>query len=398
MITIITGTPGTGKTSLVIAMLRDEVAKGRRIYTKGIPELKLPVLNAGNPTTWQAGTWLKIDSYNVDSEADPDDDDGDLMQVESRWQANGNDQSDQGALIVIDEAQSYFRPRGTGKRVPDCIGAFEVHRHQGLDFWLITQRPNLIDSNIRGLTTRHIHLHRGPFGVARIEWAECQDPSSKTSRTLGNRTRYKPDPTVFDLYKSAAEHTKVKVKLPNVFWMLCFVLVAMSAAVYFAGNRISSKMHFDTLGKPAHAESVPREAVQGEKVTLPALPPTGSGAARQARDPAGGGAASISDFMPIKAAVNDSLGRVVGCFASHKKCACQTGTGADAGYPVDKCLEYLGLDALPVRAGTLAGDAITPRERFWAFREREFHRLHPNKSWAESRHYIAGLARKYVPD
>lgn len=39
MITIISGTPGSGKTALIVDMMMDELKKGRKIFTIGIPKL-----------------------------------------------------------------------------------------------------------------------------------------------------------------------------------------------------------------------------------------------------------------------------------------------------------------------------------------------------------------------
>jgi len=254
MITLITGVPGSGKTAYVVQMIMEELKKKRRIYSIGIPDLVashcvpddsqpdgnrcFAVEDAGNPRTWQKGSWLKIQSYELppesEDEFDSDEDVGKSAWVDNEHKESGY--SDYGSLIIIDEAQTFFRPRSSASKVPDYIAAFEVHRHQGLDFWILTQRPNLLDGNLRGLVSRHIHIHTSSMGKRKIEWAECQNPDSRQARGMGNSVRYKPNPKVFDLYRSAQLHTKFKIKLPNTVYILgaCFVILCASVAfLYF---------------------------------------------------------------------------------------------------------------------------------------------------------------------
>src|SRR5256885_16044190 len=63
-----------------------------------------------------------------------------------------------GSVIIIDEVQRIWRPSGPGQKIPDMIALLETHRHRGLDFYIITQGPNLIHANVRALIGRHVHL------------------------------------------------------------------------------------------------------------------------------------------------------------------------------------------------------------------------------------------------
>ncbi|MBK6279115.1 MAG: hypothetical protein IPF57_13690 [Gammaproteobacteria bacterium] len=92
MITLITGTPGAGKTAWIVAELLK--IQGRALYVDGIPELQISHEVAGPLDDWM--TWA------------PD-----------------------GALIVVDECQRIWRPRGTGSKVPESVSALETHRHRG---------------------------------------------------------------------------------------------------------------------------------------------------------------------------------------------------------------------------------------------------------------------------
>lgn len=273
-ITIITGVPGTGKTAFVVSLLEEEAKRGRVIFVDNIPGLQIPHFRAGKITEWQKGTWLHIDRYKRTAPAEVmsrqarNDEDGDEDSGNENWEPNpdvlyteGGEaklrvrdsigqvvgvtdyQSHKGALLVIDECQRHFRPRPSGSAVPDHVAAFEVHRHQGLDIWLITQRVGLIDSNVRGLCGRHIALRSTALGRYKYEWPEVGDVDSKTSRDTAARTRYKLPKHVFGLYKSAEVHTKHGHSLPFMAKALFVIIPAFIFLLYLSYNVIDSKLH-----------------------------------------------------------------------------------------------------------------------------------------------------------
>ena len=252
MITLITGVPGTGKTALVVSMLEQEILAGRVVFTN-ITGLKLPHYRLGKMNEWQTGSWLHIDRYfrkappkkmelcieEDDSNWLPrddvfKDDAGNLRKTlfDKAGFAVGSVEyeSHKGALIVYDECQNTYRPRPAGSPVPDYVSALEVHRKQGLDFWMITQRPLQVDSNLRGLRGKHIALRNMALGRYKYEWPEVGDIESKMSRDNAARTRFKLPKNVFHLYESAEVHTKNKHTLPM---MAKIALVSIPAAVFF---------------------------------------------------------------------------------------------------------------------------------------------------------------------
>lgn len=271
-ITLITGVPGTGKTAFIVSELEKIAATGRVIFVDNIPGLKVEHYRAGNVLDWHKGSWLHIDQYKrtspaVVSAGEESSDDGNENWIPNpevvkdsegalhRLAFNGEGvpvgsvpyESHKGALLVIDEAQRHFRPRPAGSVVPDHVAALEVHRHQGLDIWLVTQRPGLVDANVRALCGKHIALRQTPLGRYKYEWPEVGDIESKTSRDNAARSRYKLPRHVFDLYKSAEAHVKHRISLPMAAKVL---MVALPAAAFFlwqSYTMISAKFH----GKPA---------------------------------------------------------------------------------------------------------------------------------------------------
>ncbi|MBN0764816.1 hypothetical protein JTM21_40815, partial [Pseudomonas aeruginosa] len=57
----------------------------------------------------------------------------------------------QNSIIVIDEAQTFFRTRPQGSKVPEYASALETMRHSGHEVHAITQSPTLIDHHIAEL-------------------------------------------------------------------------------------------------------------------------------------------------------------------------------------------------------------------------------------------------------
>lgn len=283
-IVLITGVPGTGKTAFVVSELEKIAATGRKIFVDNIPDLKVEHYRAGNVLDWHKGSWLHIDNYKRTSPAvalagDADGDSGNenwLPHPEVVKNQDGTLQrlafdalgvpvgsvpyeSHKGALLVIDEAQRHFRPRPAGSVVPDHVAALEVHRHQGLDIWLITQRAGLVDANVRALCGKHIALRQTPLGRYKYEWPEVGDIESKSSRDNAARSRYKLPSHIFGLYKSAEAHVKHKIALPMAAKVLMIALPAVAFFLWQSYSMISSK--FKPKPVPAVVMDLPAPVV-----------------------------------------------------------------------------------------------------------------------------------------
>jgi len=205
MITLITGAPGTGKTAALVSLL-SELGKNRAIHCDGIPDLKLDHVALVDPTKWP--------------ESVPD-----------------------GSIIVIDEVQRVWRPRGPGSKVPPDIAALETHRHRGLDFYVITQAPRLVDTNVRALVGRHVHLRDlGLLGRFWYEWPECAEQCSTTWKQAPIKKRYRLPKAIFNTYKSASEHIKPVRSVPWMVAVLLLALLGTAALAFKSYTMISSKI------------------------------------------------------------------------------------------------------------------------------------------------------------
>lgn len=207
MITLITGAPGAGKTAALVLLLQDTLATtGRQIFVHGIPDLKIPHEVLELPETWPSTV--------------PD-----------------------GSIIIIDEVQNVWRPRGPGQKVPDHVQALETHRHRGLDFYIITQGPNLVDSNVRALVGRHIHLRDiGFLGRWWYEWPETADNCRTAWKNAPIKKKYQLPKKIFGQYKSASLHVKPIRSFPKMFVVAIAALLAVLFLAWRAYGSVTSKM------------------------------------------------------------------------------------------------------------------------------------------------------------
>ena len=203
MLYLITGVPGSGKTLKMISdLMTREDLKNRPLYLEGIPEVKEDV----------------IPHFPIPE--------GESMQTWHKWAPTG-------AILVIDECQRVFRPRPSGSKVPDYVAELETHRHKGIDIFLLTQHPRLIDANVRNLIGHHCHISKTNLGVRRmVEWNACGDPQNRKSIAEGVKSVYTLDKRAFGVYKSAEEHTKINTRLSRVVYIFPVVLAVIIGAGY----------------------------------------------------------------------------------------------------------------------------------------------------------------------
>lgn len=264
MITLITGTPGAGKTAFALDMMirQGRLDNSRKLYVHGIPELKVPheivtcesatcdycstlptsktvfVHIPKKPPTWATATGL-VNSLDLSIVSDAD-----LIEKEIKIEYKKAEDwylfAEHGAILFFDEVQNIHRPRNSSGAVPPSIAAYEVHRHRGLDFFIITQNPSLIDGNLRALVSRHIHLTSSWARRIQFEFPQCKTDLGATVGE-GIKSNYVLPKDVFSLYKSASLHTKLERKKPFVIYLIPVVIFSIAGLFYFEYNRLTSK-------------------------------------------------------------------------------------------------------------------------------------------------------------
>lgn len=184
MITLITGTPGSGKTLYAVTRLIKEINTNpdRPVYSdiKG----------------------LKIEGVHPV----PDD-----------WR-----DTPEGSLLIYDECQyREMFTRARGKTKFQAILDLTTHRHTGRDIWLITQSPHFLHVDVLAVVGEHIHVDR-PMGakLANIyKWRQAeQKPQGRTVKDKAeSRSLFKYDKDIFNYYSSVdvdddkANHKGLKI-------------------------------------------------------------------------------------------------------------------------------------------------------------------------------------------
>lgn len=202
MITLFTGMPGAGKTAAMVDVLASMVGD-RPLFVDGLEGLTLP--------------HTPVDAL--------------------KWHQELPD----GAVLVVDEAQRVWRPRGPSSKVPESVVEMETHRHRGIDIFLTTQSPRLVDSNVRGLVGRHVHIRDvGWYGRWWYEWPETNEGTSW--KMCPNKKRYKLPTRVFDLYTSASTHIKPVRGVPRLLYLALALVVAVVVLGFMVYRSMSARL------------------------------------------------------------------------------------------------------------------------------------------------------------
>jgi zona occludens toxin len=255
------------------------------------------------------------------------------------------------SVIVIDEAQRFYRPRPNGAKVPLHIKMLEYHRHFGCHFILISQAPRLMDIHFRALVEKHVHLDKTWKGGLKYEWIGCRTIEggivSATDKKDAAKSSYRPPKHVFPLYKSSSVHLKTSHKIPTAIWLMLAAIPVFIGLVWFLFHKIKTDHHLgapsvisEASAAPVFASSVPAgfsmapaSAVSGGPAVVPSL---------------------IADFTPSvvgrpeTAPAFNELRKVVvmpvisACIQSAHDCKCYTQQGSQI-YDMDAaaCGSYL---------------------------------------------------------
>jgi zona occludens toxin len=319
VITLITGIPGRGKTALLVSMLMEYEKKAERpLFVMGVPSLKIEHVVAPPVTEW--------------TEMRPSPEDPTLELAYFTFPPN--------SILIVDECQRVYRPRASASKVPPYVAALETHRHTGLDIILLTQKPKLIDTNVRELVGRHIHIRDGLLGRYLYEWPHIADGESRLDRADAAKRKFSPPKEAFSKYKSAEAHTKNKFRVNQLFIYagLALALLAYQSTKVFG--------IFDKYTSPDKTHVVVQE---GD------LPPR-SGAEARAPSPANLSKLSMDNKMPLIEALTPSdphnplsaplyasatppvvAPEIQGCIASTKKCTCFTQQQTPLWIPDEQC-------------------------------------------------------------
>jgi len=295
MITLFTGSPGAGKTAFLVDFLSKNCGD-RPIYSDGLDGLLLP-------------------HFSVDS---------------SDW----HNQLPDGAILVVDEVQRVWRPRGPGAKVPESVSELETHRHRGIDIFVTTQSPRLVDANVRALIGRHIHIRdTGILGRYWYEWPECNE--SMAWKACINKRRVSLPKKAFELYKSASLHTVPQRGIPRALFigiasLLIFTILAFMAYRIIQKSQSpapDNKNNTLTVTNPSNnsiTSDVNKLSIDDRVDFIPRV------SSKPESAPAYDHLRKIS-VMPV----------VVGGYCQGERCKCITQQGTDPGLSNDECRTWI---------------------------------------------------------
>ncbi|WP_312466927.1 zonular occludens toxin domain-containing protein [Stutzerimonas nitrititolerans] len=272
------------------------------------------------------------------------------------------------AMIVIDEAQTFFRVRPNGSAVPKYASALETMRHNGHELHCITQNPGLLDNHFRKLCNSHIHYVRGGKGKVIKRWefekvCMAVETPKRDFANDGEATRVVIDPKYFGVYESVKEGAThhMKFKPPRALYIFGACVLFIGYVGYGVYERRIAKPEglelasAQEISSPGAGHAVPSEnsnsraapvltAEQYVDMRVPRLPDVPSSAPMYdeltrpvAYPKLSCVSSSDSDFVNRnrdRFAVGIRGGSIQGC-----RCNTQQGTRAVVSF--DACLSYV---------------------------------------------------------
>lgn len=327
-INFVTGLPRTGKTLWTLCQVRALAEKEKRqVYTCNIPGITIP-------------GWLEIDH--------PD-----------KWM-----DCPDGAIIIVDELQDFWQKQPPGAKVPLPILDLSKHGKRGIDFYFITQEPDLVHSTPRSLCAHHYFIVRafGSQNVMVYKFERMQLHPDKI-KTKGEKFPWRYNKAAFGWYKSADTHN-IKRKIPLKVWMIPITALIAAGSIYGGIKLFNGVVNGVKDGG----------AIPGQSSALSSLPggPSGNPAVRGsvAVRPVLTGAQYAASFQPRiegfpqTAPRYDDVEKVTqapkpaACIdgikpgAKVRSCACWTQQATPVNVPVDLCRQ--------LAAGGFFDDTLPP--------------------------------------
>lgn len=213
----VTGLPRTGKTLWTLCHVRPKAEKEKRqVYTCNIPGMNVP-------------GWLEIDH--------PD-----------KWM-----EIPDGSIVIVDELQDFWGKAPPGSKVPLPILELSKHGKRGIDFYFITQEPDLVHHTPRSLCQHHYFVVRafGSQNVMIYKFERMQLHPEKV-KTKGEKLPWRYKKEAFNWYKSADTHN-VKRQIPMKVWMIPGAAVVAGLMIWLGISLFMGNIDSISSGKLAGA-------------------------------------------------------------------------------------------------------------------------------------------------
>lgn len=342
MIYLVTGTPGTGKTAMVVDMILNNVDGLFKMTIEDGTVVDRPLY------------FCHIDGLDAKKFKAHE------LSEEEIQSAPLDQIMPQGGVLIVDEADYTYPVRPPSQAVPPYIKTLKELRHHGFTLILMVQHPTMIDRYIRQLVGKHIHLERKAIGTKRYEFFRCEESLNAAAFTSVVGSQYRPPKEAFKYYKSASQHIKFKKKLHPVFIMIPIGIVFM----FYLGVPLFSKWFGLSDNQSQKQKSEQQHAkIEEQDVLNVVQPPT---LPQQSKFQEA--AASVPDFseayyrprvegMPETAPIYDGIRSVnrmesvAACIKGRKGCDCYTDFGTKVSIKPETCRDWAenGLPFNPYR-------------------------------------------------
>lgn len=162
-----------------------------------------------------------------------------------------------GSIHVIDEVQ-LVDPYCEVKAKPSLIQDLTIHRHRGFDFYFLTQAPSLLHPTVKELIGCHYHLTK-PYGVKTMvyQFGSCRPYPNTMANKLNAETKFSfsPPARIYKLYKSTTINTHEK-RFPLGPILKYGALISVAGFMVFYGLFSKPTPKTDTAKKQAVTASV----------------------------------------------------------------------------------------------------------------------------------------------
>ena len=331
MIYLVTGTPGTGKTAMVVDMILNNVDGLFKMTIEDGTVVDRPLY------------FCHIDGLDAKKFKAHE------LSEEEIQSAPLDQIMPQGGVLIVDEADYTYPVRPPSQAVPPYIKTLKELRHHGFTLILMVQHPTMIDRYIRQLVGKHIHLERKAIGTKRYEFFRCEESLNAAAFTSVVGSQYRPPKEAFKYYKSASQHIKFKKKLHPVFIMIPIGIVFM----FYLGVPLFSKWFGLSDNQSQKQKTEQQHAkIEEQDVLNVVQPPT---LPQQSKFQEA--AASVPEFseayyrprvegMPETAPIYDGIRSVnrmesvAACIKGRKGCDCYTDLGTKVSIKPETCRDW----------------------------------------------------------
>lgn len=330
MIVLLTGAIGTGKTTYATDKLMQHDEDNKKYIKNGELDKVRKI-------------YSNISGLKVDHEPLPDD-----------WRTTPKN-----SILAIDECHKIDIYKPTRKVLHDDerIVALNESRHDGYDFYFITQSPKFLHQHVRGLVNQHFHFHNPMgLGVATVfMWrhGNTTTPDSQAAKNLAENSfvyQFKKDVQQnFKSIEDDAQHTR-KVNIPKkvIAWLLAPV-VLIAIIVYLLNKPATT----GNLTGESFTNSMKKDADKA-KNNMENIAQNSPAAEHSASDPQ---PTQSNQQQTVKYNINNPYDnnysvdyqinerpRLAGCMIVKSSCTCYTQQATKIGMSQSDCKKYMSGD------------------------------------------------------